>query len=51
MADIPVFRKSIKTPYGWQISPDQPLPYTTLLKWWKRIGALSGLLDVRLYCL
>ena len=32
MADIPVFRKSIKTPYGWQISPDQPLLYTTLLK-------------------
>ena len=32
MADIPVFRKSIKTLYRWQISPDQPLLYTTLLK-------------------
>ena len=51
MADIPVFRKSIRTPYGWQISPDQQLPYTTLLKWWKRVGELTGLLDVRPYCL
>jgi hypothetical protein len=32
IADIPVFRKSIKTPYRWQISPDQLLLYTTLLK-------------------
>ncbi|KAG4413011.1 hypothetical protein IFR04_013848 [Cadophora malorum] len=25
MASIPVLRKSIRTPYGWEISPDQPL--------------------------
>jgi hypothetical protein len=32
IANIPVFRKSIRTPYNWEISPDQLLPYTTLLK-------------------
>ena len=32
LANVPVFRKSVRTPYGWEISPDQPLPYTTLLK-------------------
>jgi hypothetical protein len=42
MADIPVFRKSVRTPYGWEISPDQPLPYTPLLKWMKRLGVLTG---------
>jgi hypothetical protein len=31
MANIPVFRKSIKTLYGWEISLDEPLPYSTLL--------------------
>jgi hypothetical protein len=42
LANIPVFRKSIKTPYGWKISSDQQLPYTTLLKWMKRLGMLTG---------
>ncbi|KAF8855964.1 C2H2 finger domain protein [Acephala macrosclerotiorum] len=52
MADIPVFRKSIRTPYGWEISPDQPLPYTTLLKWMKRLGVLTGFPQItRPYCL
>jgi hypothetical protein len=32
IADIPLLRKSTRTPYGWEISPDQPLLYTTLLK-------------------
>jgi hypothetical protein len=32
MANILVFYKSIKTPYKWQISLNQPLLYTTLLK-------------------
>jgi hypothetical protein len=40
MANIPVFYKSIRTPYGWEISPDQPLLYTTLLKWIKRLSVL-----------
>jgi len=52
MADIPVFRKSIRTPYGWEISPNQPLPYTTLLKWMKRLGVLTGFPQItRPYCL
>ena len=52
MADIPVFRKSVRTPYGWEISPDQQLPYTTLLKWMKRLGVLTGFPQItRPYCL
>ena len=52
MANIPVFRKSIRTPYGWEISLDQPLPYTTLLKWMKRLGVLTGFPQItRPYCL
>ncbi|KAI9868155.1 MAG: hypothetical protein M1813_006900 [Trichoglossum hirsutum] len=52
MVNYPVFRKSIRTPYRWQISPDQPLPYTTLLKWMKRLGVLTGFLQItRPYCL
>ncbi|KAH8663686.1 hypothetical protein BGZ60DRAFT_565713 [Tricladium varicosporioides] len=52
MAHIPVFRKSIRTAYGWEISPDQPLPYTTLLKWMKRLGVLTGFPQItRPYCL
>ena len=52
MADIPVLRKSIRTPYGWEISPDQPLAYTTLLKWMKRLGVLTGFPQItRPYCL
>lgn len=33
MDGIHVVRKSIKTFYGWAISPDQPLPDLTLLPW------------------
>jgi hypothetical protein len=52
MANIPVFRKSVRTPYGWQISPDQQLPYTTFLKWMKRLGVLTGFPQItRPYCL
>jgi Protein of unknown function (DUF3435) len=52
MAEIPVLRKSVRTPYGWEILPDQPLPYTTLLKWMKRLGVLTGFPQItRPYCL
>jgi hypothetical protein len=52
LANVPVFRKSIRTPYGWEISPDQQLPYTTLLKWIKRLGVLTGIsLPTRPYSL
>ena len=52
LADIPVFRKSVRTPYGWEISPDQQLPYATLLKWFKRLGVVTGIsLPTRPYSL
>jgi hypothetical protein len=52
MLDIPVFRKSIKTGYGYEISPTEPLTYATLLSLMKTIGLLLGLLEpTRPYCL
>jgi hypothetical protein len=52
MADIPVFHKSVRTLYSWEISPDQPLSYTTLLKWIKRLGVLTRFPQItRPYCL
>lgn len=42
MANIPIFRKSVNTLYGWEISPDQQLPYSTLLPWMKKLGVLTG---------
>jgi hypothetical protein len=52
MANIPVFRKSVKTLYGWEISPDEPLPYSTLLHWVKDLGVLTGFPQItRPYCL
>jgi hypothetical protein len=41
-ANIPVFRKSIKTLYGYEISLDEHLPYTTLAPWMKRVSVLTG---------
>lgn len=52
MANVPIFRKSIMTPYRWQISPNQPLLYTTLLRWIKRLSVLTGFPQItHLYCL
>jgi hypothetical protein len=52
MGDIPVFRKSITTPYGTEISPDQPLPYTTMRPLLMTLGILCGFLHIlRAYCL
>jgi hypothetical protein len=42
MDNIPVFRKAIKTLHGWEISPDQPLPYSTIAPWMKKLGAITG---------
>lgn len=44
MADIPVFRKSVKMLYGWGVLPDQQLLYPTLLAWMKMLGVLTGFL-------
>ncbi|KAH8585592.1 hypothetical protein B0O99DRAFT_696323 [Bisporella sp. PMI_857] len=50
--DVPIFRKSIKTGYGYEISPDQCLTYPTLLSLMKIIGLILGLLQpTRPYCL
>ncbi len=52
MGNIPIFRKSITTVYGTEISPDEPLPYTTLRPLLIIIGILFGLFHVlRPYCL
>lgn len=52
LLDIPIFRKSVKTVFGYTISPDQRLIYATLLAWMKAIGLTLGLLQpTRPYCL
>jgi hypothetical protein len=40
--DVPVFRMSEQTLQGIGISPNQPLPYSTLEPWVKKIGAIIG---------
>ncbi|KAF2844244.1 hypothetical protein T440DRAFT_436700 [Plenodomus tracheiphilus IPT5] len=43
---IPVFRKAVRTPSGWNISPDEPLSYSTLLPWIKALGQITGFAQV-----
>ncbi|KAF1809568.1 C2H2 finger domain protein [Eremomyces bilateralis CBS 781.70] len=40
--DVPIFRKAIKTPEGWEISKDEPLEYSTIRYAMKRVGELTG---------
>ncbi|KAF2685708.1 C2H2 finger domain protein [Lentithecium fluviatile CBS 122367] len=40
--NIPVLRKAVKTPTGWIISPNEPLPYSTLLPWIRALGQITG---------
>ena len=52
MLDVPIFRKSVRTGYGYEISPHEPLTYPTLLSLMKVIGLILGLLQpTRPYCL
>ena len=52
ISNIPIFRKSIGSAYGIEISPDQPLLYTILRPLFKTIGILYRLLYIlRPYCL
>jgi hypothetical protein len=52
MLDVPIFRKSVKTGYGYKISPREPLTYPTLLSLMRVIGLILGLLQpTRPYCL
>jgi hypothetical protein len=50
--DILVFQKSVRTGYGYEISPHEPLTYATLLSLMKAVGVIAGFLQpTRLYCL
>jgi hypothetical protein len=52
MLDVPVFRKSVRTGYGYEISSHEPLTYATLLSSMKAIGVIAGFLQPRRpYCL
>ncbi|KAF1967816.1 hypothetical protein BU23DRAFT_583589 [Bimuria novae-zelandiae CBS 107.79] len=44
--DTPVFRKAERTPYGWAISPTEPLPYSTLLPWIRTLGKITRFAQV-----
>src|SRR5437764_2580503 len=44
--DIPVLRQAERTPNGWAISPTEPLSYSTLLPWVKRLGQITGFAQV-----
>ena len=44
--DIPVFRKAVRTLHGWGISPNEPLPYSTLLPWIRTLGEVTGFAQV-----
>jgi hypothetical protein len=52
MFDVPVFRKSIGTGYGYEISQHEPLSYPTLLSLMKAVSVIAGFLQpTRPYCL
>jgi hypothetical protein len=52
MANVPLFRKPVKTLYGWEMATEEPLPYSTLLSAMRRLGVLTGFPQItRPYCL
>ncbi|KAF2818073.1 hypothetical protein CC86DRAFT_337582 [Ophiobolus disseminans] len=44
--NVPVFRKAVRTLHGWDISPNEPLPYSTLLPWIRTLGEVTGFAQV-----
>ncbi|CAN9454731.1 unnamed protein product [Alternaria alternata] len=44
--NVPVFRKATRTVHGWDISPHEPLPYSTLLPWVRTLGEVTGFAQV-----
>jgi hypothetical protein len=46
MDDVPVFRMSDRNFHGIGISPNRPLPYSTLEPWVKQIGVITGIRQV-----
>ncbi|KAH8710290.1 hypothetical protein GQ44DRAFT_714462 [Phaeosphaeriaceae sp. PMI808] len=46
LENVPVFRKAVRTPDGWAISPTEPLPYSTLLPWIRALGQITAFAQV-----
>ena len=46
MDDVPIFRMSERTFHGIGISPNRPLPYSTLEPWVKKMGVITGIRQV-----
>jgi hypothetical protein len=44
--NIPVFQKAVKTLHGWEISPNEPVPYSTLLPKIRTLSEVTGLAQV-----
>ncbi|KAJ5066003.1 C2H2 finger domain protein [Bipolaris maydis] len=44
--NVPVFRKAVQTLNGWDVSPTEPLPYSTLLPWIRTLGEITGFAQV-----
>ncbi|KAH6714502.1 hypothetical protein BKA61DRAFT_673825 [Leptodontidium sp. MPI-SDFR-AT-0119] len=45
MLDVPIFRKSVRSGYSYEISPHEPLTYATLLSLMKAISLILRLLQ------
>ncbi|KAL9633054.1 MAG: hypothetical protein Q9204_003553 [Flavoplaca sp. TL-2023a] len=46
LADVHVFRRPVKTLYGWKMSDIEPLPYATLYSGLKILGAITGMRQI-----
>ena len=44
--DVPLFRKVIRTPQGYKVSPTDRLAYSTLLPWIRSLGQITGFAQV-----
>ena len=44
--NIPVFRKAVRSVNGWVISPNEPVPFSTLLPWIRTLGQVTGFAQV-----
>jgi len=47
--DIPVLRQAERTPNGWAISPTEPLSYSTLLPWIRKLGQITGFASIVIF--
>jgi hypothetical protein len=44
--DVPLFRKVVRTPQGYKVSPTERLAYSTLLPWIRSLGQITGFAQV-----